>query len=208
MEEFSQSPWLWHLWNFGYKSCAIQKVWNDLPPHLNLSIRRFMYLLEKLAQISSFRLKDSFLVTGCKGYVPASFYSNPDIAVALDECEDLGLIIVTYDPQNQYRQIFAANQRAARFWGLTKLEFMKKLKQRKIPMRMTELDWIRSFAAYIARYFDDAVAQFVRFTACGGVDISGNTLECRLVCIQTTKCYDAFGRIAQESPKQFYSCNS
>ena len=198
---FSQLP-LRHLWNFGNNVCAILKILTALPPHLGMCIRRLAYLLEMLAEQSSVRLKDNFLLTGCKGCVPASFFSRPDITVTWDAWDDLGFIIVSYDPQSQSRQNFAANRRAARFLGLTKSEITEKFVQGNVPLLMTELDWIRAFAVYLARYFDDTVVQYVRFTTKSENQTMGSSspmhlLEGRLVCIETTKCFDAFGRIAQ-----------
>ena len=203
LKGFSQLP-LKHLWNFGYNLCAILKILTSLPPRLSLSIRRLAQLLEMLAENSFLRLNDSFLATGCKGCVPASFFSRPDITAAWDAWEDVGFLIVSYDPQSQNRQNFAANRRAAHFWGLTKSEIMGKFVQGDLALLMTELDWVRAFSVYLARYFDDRTVQYVRFTTKRGCKLSENGLA----CIETTKIFDAFGRIAQVDPERGFCAHS
>ena len=49
-------------------------------------------------------------------------------------------------------------------------------------MQLTDIDWIRSFAVYLATYFDNTVTQFLQFTTATGAAISAT-----LVCAITSK---------------------
>ena len=185
-----------HFWNIGYQAHSIIKIFIKLPPRLNLALMSFCNALHYLAQDSTKALEFKLLLSGCDcdiaGFYYVGHYRHSDDVHFWEEEHQYGLISIDFDPVNQSRKSFEVNTRAAHIWNMGRAELINRFQACDVPLLLTELDWIRSFSAYLATYFDDTVTQFLRFiTACGG------TFNGTLVCMTTTKTFDSVGRIAQ-----------
>jgi hypothetical protein len=192
---WDQFPLL-HYWNIGYQAPPALKIMMKLPPRLNFALMRFCNALHFLAQDSTKTLENKYLLRG----LDCDMADNPDLShcrrsdeVMLWEEElHYGLIRIEFDPVNQSRKSFDVNTRAAQLWNSSKAELLERFRACDVPSQLTDLDWVRAFAVYLATYFDDTVTQFLRFTtACGG------TFNATLVCATTTKTFDSVGRISQ-----------
>ena len=186
---------LQHVWNLGHRAFPIVGIMGALPSRLRLALKQISDLLHSITIDSTSMLGNVRNITKFEKCQPDSGplrIDQPDVADVWDQEQHFGLIRVTFDPETQIRQNIDANRRAGEFWGLNKEEFRFRYQQNNIPILSCELDWLRAFAVYTARYFDDSVTQYARLSL-GGVA----SLQHCLVRITTLKTFDSCGRITQ-----------
>eukprot|EP00291_Cryptomonas_curvata_P024812 CAMPEP_0172169024 /NCGR_PEP_ID=MMETSP1050-20130122/10474_1 /TAXON_ID=233186 /ORGANISM="Cryptomonas curvata, Strain CCAP979/52" /LENGTH=300 /DNA_ID=CAMNT_0012840033 /DNA_START=78 /DNA_END=976 /DNA_ORIENTATION=+ len=187
---------LQHYWNIGYQARPILKIIMQLPPRLCLALMRFSDALHYMAQDSTKTLERKILLSGIDSNMTdapdVSYCQHSDETTFWEEELQHGLIRVEFDPVSQSRKGFNVNTRAAHIWNTSKAELLDRFQACDVPLQLTDIDWIRAFANYLATYFDEIVTQFLRFTtACGG------TFNAKLVSTTTTKTFDSVGRISQ-----------
>ena len=187
---------LQHYWNIGYQARPMLNVMMQLPPRLRIALRRFADALHYMAQDATKNLENKTHLSGIDSYmadVPdVSHCGHPDEAMAWEEELEYGLIRIEFYPVSQGRKRFDVNTRAAHIWNSTKDQLLDRFQACDVPSQLTDIDWIRAFAAYITAYFDDTVTQILRFTT-----ICGETVDAKLVSVTTTKTFDPVARISQ-----------
>ena len=184
-----------HLWNLGYQAFPIMRIMNTLPIRPKLAIKYVSDLLSYVVEESISTSKNLHDITT----IDAGFFGRehmqldqPDISEIWDCETQLGLIRVLFDPHTQIRQQIDSNCRAAQFWGMDKDEFLSQCRNNNIPLLLCEIDWLRSFAVYLTRYFDDSITQYLRFST-----KSDFSLHHYLVRVTSQKVFDSLGRITQ-----------
>ena len=205
---WNQYP-LKHLWNLGYQPFPMIRILEALPTRPRLAFKQISDVLHGIAIKSIIKLESARslsvledIASEIERIQPKQpdmykdfFMNRPDVAKIWDKEQHFGLIRTSFDPETQIRQCIDANSRAAEFWGLTKADFIYRCRQSNLHYLMSELDWLRAIAAYLARFFDDSLVQYVRLsTGFGG------PLQHCLARITTLKTLDSQGRITQVIP--------
>ena len=186
---------LMHLWNLGYQSSPIIRIMNTLPIRPKLAIKYVSDLLNYVVEESISTSRNLHDITTIESEIFGSEnmqLEQPDISEIWDCETQYGLIRVLFDPYTQIRLQIDSNCRAAQFWGMDKDEFLSQCRNNNIPLLLCEMDWLRSFAVYLTRYFDDSITQYLRFST-----KSDFSLHHYLVRVTSQKVFDSLGRITQ-----------
>ena len=193
---WNQLP-LKHYWNIGYHASSVTAMMSELPSRLILALKRLVDLLDDMANESS-KLREILRFTG-NGIQGSDFRQRyvERLVTSLIETEkysaweeetNFGIMEFTFDSTNQIRNHFFVNSKAANFWKLSQKEIIECIGENCLPVPLPALDWISWFALYLATYFIDTAAQFLRFVLNG---------QAYLVCVTTFKARDSLGRISE-----------
>ena len=193
---WNQLP-LKHYWNIGYHASSVTAMMSELPSRLILALKRLVDLLDDMANESS-KLREILRFTG-NGIQGSDFRQRyvERLVTSLIETEkysaweeetNFGIMEFTFDSTNQIRNHFFVNSKAANFWKLSQKEIIECIGENCLPVPLPALDWISWFALYLATYFIDTAAQFLRFVLNG---------QAYLVCVTTFKTRDSLGRISE-----------
>ena len=149
---WAQFP-LKHYWNIGYQNIPIVLMMNELPPPIAHLLNRLSDVINDISEASSSTLKYIFHITG--GSKETRNIYTDMLLVSLMQNEDIlgweedihpGLVKITYDSANQNRDMIFANSKAARFWKLSKTDFLGCIANNNLCLPFNELDWLSSFA--------------------------------------------------------------